>query len=329
MAAFTVAIRACNGEKYLPLILDKLKEQVNIENIDWEIVIVDNNSTDNTAKIIKKYQSDWPKPYPLKYYFEAEQSAFLARKRAIKEARGDLIGFLDDDNIPASNWVEEAYSFGQSHPQVAAYGSQIHGEYEVEPPPNFERIAGFIPIIERPKAICFNHYLYGKKGLLPPGAGLVIRKKVWLENVPEKLHFQGPVGKSLGAKGEDIEALIHIKKAGKEIWYNPKMAIFHQIPKTRFDREYLRRFFRGIGSGRYRLRMARYKSWQRPFMTLLYIVNDLRKVIFHFFKYRTVLATDVVAAGEMELYLSTLASPFLGWQKRITAIGKAKIKGKA
>lgn len=315
MVEFTVAIRAFNGERYLSLILDKLQEQINVEDINWEIIVVDNNSTDDTAKIVKEYQSNWSKPYPLKYYFEVRQSAFLARRRAIIEAKGNLIGFLDDDNVPASNWVAEAYSFSQSHSQAAAYGSRIHGEYEVEPPRNFERIECFIPIIERLETICFNSYLHGKKGLLPPGAGLVIKRNVWLEFVPEKLHFQGPVGKSLKAKGEDIEALIYIKKAGKEIWYNPKMEIFHQIPKTRFEREYLQKFFQGIGLGRYRLRMSRYQPWQYPFMTILYMINDLRKVVFHFLKYRKILATDVVAAGEMELYWSTLISPFLVFNK--------------
>ena len=315
MVKFTVAIRAFNGERYLSLILDKLQEQINTEDIDWEIIVVDNNSTDNTAKIVKEYQSNWSKSYPLNYYFEARQSAFLARKRAIIEAKGNLIGFLDDDNVPTSNWVEEAYSFSKSHPQAAAYGSRIHGKYEVEPPVAFERIECFIPIIERLETICFNHYLYGKKGLLPPGAGLVIKKDIWLKYVPEKLHFQGPVGQSLSAKGEDIEALIYIKKAGEEIWYNPKMEIFHQIPKTRFEREYLKKFFQGIGLGRYHLRMSRYQPWQYPLMTILYMINDLRKVVFHFLKYRKILATDVVAAGEMELYWSTLISPFATFNK--------------
>ena len=52
MLNFSVAIRTYNGEKYLPLLLEKLRSQVNTENISWEIVIVDNNSTDNTLSLI-------------------------------------------------------------------------------------------------------------------------------------------------------------------------------------------------------------------------------------------------------------------------------------
>ena len=69
MLNFSVAIRTYNGEKYLPLLLEKLRSQVNTENISWEIVIVDNNSTDNTARIIQEYQLDWPESYPIHYFF--------------------------------------------------------------------------------------------------------------------------------------------------------------------------------------------------------------------------------------------------------------------
>jgi cellulose synthase/poly-beta-1,6-N-acetylglucosamine synthase-like glycosyltransferase len=75
----------------------------------------------------------------------------------VREAKGDLIGFLDDDNLPYSNWVVEAYKFGQKHPESGAYGGQIHGKFEVEPPVGFERIAGLLALIEGKTTYCFNH----------------------------------------------------------------------------------------------------------------------------------------------------------------------------
>lgn len=143
MTNFSVAIRTYNRAKYLPELLEKLRSQINTDNISWEIVIVDNNSTDNTANIIQQYQRDWKKNFPINYYFESKQGASFARQRAIKEAKAPLIGFLDDDNIPAPDWVASAYTFGQAYPQAGAYGSRIHGDFEVQPPENFERIAGF------------------------------------------------------------------------------------------------------------------------------------------------------------------------------------------
>ncbi|MDY7013433.1 MAG: hormogonium polysaccharide biosynthesis glycosyltransferase HpsE, partial [Cyanobacteriota bacterium] len=263
MPEFTVAIRTYNRGDYLPALLERLRSQRDPENINWEIVIVDNNSADDTAKIIQEYQRNWPEAFPLKYFFEARQGAFYARQRAIQEAQSPLIGFLDDDNLPASDWVVKACLFARSHPKAGAYGGQIHGIFEASPPENFERIAGFLPIVERKRTICFN--TYSIKGVLPPGAGLVVRKQAWLNCIPQHLFLQGPVGESLAVKGEDIEALIYLQKAGWEIWYNAEMHIQHYIPKTRLEKQYLQRFFKGVGLGRYRIRMLRYIFWQRPF----------------------------------------------------------------
>ena len=314
MVDFSIAIRTYNGAKRLPEVLDKLKTQVGVDDISWEIVIINNNSTDDTIQIIQQYQSDWPHAYPIEYYFEPKQGASFARKRAIQEAQGFLIGFLDDDNIPADDWVASAYSFGKLHPKAGAYGSQIHGDFEVKPPENFQRISPFFPIIEREELICFNFYKDGRLGLFPPGAGLVIRKKAWLESVPSSLVLQGPIGNSLAAKGEDIEALSYIKKAGWEIWFNPEMKIIHKIPKTRFERDYLLRFFRGIGLSRHHTRMLKHEPWQQPLMIIVYMLNDFRKLIFHSLKYGISLGTDLVAVSEREFILYSIISPFYFWQ---------------
>lgn len=57
MLDFTVAIPTYNGANRLPLVLEKLRSQINTENISWEVIIVDNNSSDNTSKIVQDYQS--------------------------------------------------------------------------------------------------------------------------------------------------------------------------------------------------------------------------------------------------------------------------------
>ena len=305
---FSVAIRTYNGEKHLPELLERLRSQVNIDTISWEIVIVDNNSKDNTAKIIQEYQSNWPASYPLKYYFESKQGAAFARKRTVQEAQGSLIGFLDDDNLPESNWVSAAYSFAQSHPKAGAYGGQIHGEFEGEPPQDFNKIAVYLAIIERGQnAFCYNNH---KQKVLPPGAGLVIRKQAWSESIPDNLLLAGPQGKSLSAKGEDLEILSHIQNAGWEIWYNPEMHIYHKIPSWRMERNYLISLVGKSGLSRHHIRMLRLKPWQRPLAFLAYLANDSRKALLHFIRYYKVLNSDTIAACEMALFLSILMSPF-------------------
>ncbi|MBD2196494.1 MULTISPECIES: hormogonium polysaccharide biosynthesis glycosyltransferase HpsE [Calothrix] len=308
---FTVAIPTYNGESRLPELLERLRNQLYTETFVWEIIVVDNNSTDNTAVLIKNYQAGWECPYPLKYCFEAKQGAGYARKRAVEEAKGKFIGFLDDDNYPVSNWVAVAYAFGQKYPQAGAYGSQIHPDWEVEPPKDFQRIAPFLAITERGNL----PLLYEPhQRLLPPSAGLVIRREAWLKSIPNQMILTGRVSNNT-LTGEDLEMLSYLQKFGWEIWYNPEMEIYHKIPSWRLQREYLIPFFRGIGLSRFVTRMIPLKPYYRPLAFLFYLINDLRKIIWHLIKYGKGLKTDLVAACEMQLFYSSFISPFYLWKQ--------------
>ena len=308
---FTVAIPTYNGENRLPELLERLQNQINTGHLSWQIIVVDNNSIDNTAKVVQNYQANWQCPYPLKYCFEPQQGAAYARKRAVEEAKSKFIGFLDDDNYPLSDWVAKAYDFGQKYPKAGAFGSQIHPEWEVEPPENFQRIAPFLAITERGNL----PLLYeASKKLLPPSAGLVVRREAWLESVPNHSILTGRVSGNM-LTSEDLEMLSYIQKAGWEIWYNPEMEIYHQIPSWRLQREYLIPFFQGIGLSRYVTRMMNINPWAKPFAFLAFLINDLRKIILHLLKYRTQVKTELVAACEMQLFLSSLISPFFLWKK--------------
>ncbi|KYC39423.1 glycosyl transferase [Scytonema hofmannii PCC 7110] len=303
---FTVAIPTYNGGNRLSELLERLQNQLNTQHFSWEIIVVDNNSTDNTATVIKNIQEDGMYPYPLKYCFESKQGAAFARQRAVEEARGTLIGFLDDDNYPSLTWVAEAYAFGQAHPKAGAYGSQIHGEFEIKPPENFEKIACFLAIIERGIE---PHRYEPHMMVLPPGAGLVVRKQVWCQTVPKRLVLNHK-GKEALLASEDLEAVLHIQLGGWEIWYNPQMQIFHQIPAWRLQKEYLIRLFRCVGLSKHHLRMLRIQPWKRPLASLLYLINDFRKIMLHILKYRGTVQSDPIAACQMELLVSSLLSPF-------------------
>ncbi|NET01816.1 MAG: glycosyltransferase family 2 protein [Sphaerospermopsis sp. SIO1G1] len=307
MIDFTVAICTYNGEKRILDVIEKLRSQVGTEEISREILVIDNNSTDKTAEVVKEQISNWSEQYALKYCFEAEQGLAFARRCAIYEAKGDLIGFLDDDNLPYPNWVIEAYKFGKTHEKAGAYGGQIHGKFEVEPPPGFERIARFFAIIEGNTTYCYNEkYKNTKKKMFPPGAGIVIRKQAWLESLTEK-----PL---LPQTNEDLEMLNHIWQTGWQIWFNGQMELDHLIPKSRFEKEYLIKFFRQNGICRYYYRMLNYQPWQRPIMSLVYMVNDFIKLIAFYMKNKNQLKTDVVVMGEMELIFNMFLSPFYHWK---------------
>jgi len=309
---FTVAIPTYNGERRLPEVLDKLLKQINAEHIAWEVIVIDNNSTDQTKKVVEEYQKNWPLSHTLRYCFEPQKGLCFARKRAVEEAKGKFVGFIDDDNLPAPDWVEQAYAFGMERDRVGAYGSKIKGEFEVTPPKNFERIAPLLALTDRGTQPCI--YEPNKK-ILPPGAGLVVRKQAWMENVPTNL-LLGPKGNDKTIqRGEDLEAVLYIQKAGWELWYNPKMYVDHRIPRERLEKDYLLKLCRNTGLARYHTRMLSVKPFQRPLALLIYLLNDVRKIIVHLLKYNAAIRDDLVVACEMQLYLGCLVSPFYIWNK--------------
>ena len=336
----TVAIPTYNGEHRLPDVLAKLKicidycvrsrtENQSNQSFTWEIIVVDNHSTDNTAQVVRDYQANWSPEYPLKYYFAPEQGAAFARQKAVEKATGTLIAFLDDDNLPAPDWVYAAYKFGREHPEVGAYGSQIHADFfeqqsTDELPANFQQISCFLAIVERGDKA----YKYEPRNkILPPAAGLVVRREAWLQTVPPRLVLNH-TGKEAGLASEDLEALLHIQQGGWEIWYNPAMVVRHKIPNARLKKEYLRLLVRCVGLSRHRLRMMTLKSWQRPLVFPAYMANDLRRLVMHLVKHRHHLHTDTVAACQMEFLSSSMQSPFFLWKKEyIEAIDrKNKLK---
>ena len=313
MIDFSVAICTYNGGNRLPNVLNKLKAQINTERISWEIVVIDNNSKDNTAQIVKEFQESWPSISAVKYFFEPKQGLAYARQSAVEQSSGKFIGFLDDDNIPTKNWVASAYDFGCKHPQAGAYNGQIQADFETDPPQNFQKIAVFLAIVYRGTKA---HIYERRKRVLPPAAGLVLRREAWLSNVPSNLFLVGRINKSMLAS-EDLEALTYIQNAGWDIWYNPEMHIYHQIPSWRLEESYLVSLIRGIGLARHHIRMIRLKVWQRPLLIIVYLLNDIRRLIIHQWKHKGNIKNDLIATCEWEFLSSSLISPFyLFWMRK-------------
>lgn len=294
MMDLSIAICTYNGEARIGQVLDRVRSQINTESIAWEVLVIDNNSRDRTKQIVLNYSE-------VRYIFEAEQGLAFARSRAVREAKGQWIAFLDDDTLPNEDWVFQAHQFAQDHAEIGAFGGQIHAEYEVEPPPGVKKLAPYLAIVERGSKA----HKYDR--VLPPGAGLVVQRQVWLDAVPERLVLVGRTTAAMLAS-EDIEAILHIQNSGREIWYNPEMHLYHQIPHWRIERSYLLNIVKGVGLARHHIRMTRWKVWQRPIVVLIYFANDLRKLVAHWLKSRNAQSLEVEC--EQQLLISSLVSPF-------------------
>ncbi|NJN20701.1 MAG: glycosyltransferase family 2 protein [Leptolyngbya sp. RL_3_1] len=307
MLDITVAIRTYNRASSLSQLLSHLSRQIQVEDIRWEVLVIDNNSSDNTAKVVQSHQLKWPFQQPLRYILEPVQGAAMARKRAFKEANSQWVGFIDDDNLPAQDWVYQAHRFALDHPEVGAYGGRIKLQSESNLPENFHQISVYLAIIDRGESeFCYNHR---QNNVLPPGTNIVISKKAWIEAVPRNISLLGPSGKNLNSKGEDIEILSHIQKLGIEVWYAPNLQCLHNLPEWRLERAYLLSLAWGVGLGRHHIRMLRLKKTEKYFMPIVYFANDFRHFVHSLIKHVGLFKKDTVSAFHLILSVSILFSP--------------------
>jgi len=312
---FTVAICTYNGAERVPEVLDQLQKQVGTEGIEWEVLVVDNNSNDNTGAMVFHYEKEWRQDSQLRYIFEPRQGQSYARSRAVQEAgSSDLIGFLDDDNLPAENWIAEAYRFGREHNKVGAYGGIIHAKLDEPAPPYFDQIKGYLTIYNR-GSVAFCYERSAKPRRIPAAPGSVIRKQAWQECVPppEKLLIKGRDEKTMAA-GEDAEVMFYIQNSKWELWHNPKMEVWHHIPPHRLEKSYLLKLARGYGLSNHLTRVARFYRWLRSLVPLLipfYTFRDSIKVLIYYLRYKNVIQSDIDKACEFQLKIGQLYSPYL------------------
>jgi glycosyltransferase involved in cell wall biosynthesis len=305
----TVAICTYNGAERIPEVLDHLRNQEGVDNLAWEIMVVDNNSTDATEEVVRRYQKDQSDDVSLRYVFEGRQGKSNALQRAVDEARGELIAFLDDDNLPDPQWIRSASQFAHDHPMAGAFGGQIHGQFDVELPNSFGLVKPLFALNERTEEICYS--AGDDLEFAAPGAGLVVRRAAWLESVPQSgLDLMGPTGEARGTLGEEFELQWRIYQQGWQIWHNPDMHLTHKIPASRLEEEYLETFFKAIGLSRHHTRMMRFKAWQRPFVTVGYLLADLLKILRLSWIYRSKVVEDRFVRGRVLMTFYMLVAPF-------------------
>lgn len=99
----TVIVATYNRSKSLKDVLTSLMHQKCELPFDYEVIVVDNASTDNTHEVVMMYKSEFRER--LKYVLEIERGKSSAMNRGVKEASGEMVAVIDDDCIASENWV--------------------------------------------------------------------------------------------------------------------------------------------------------------------------------------------------------------------------------
>lgn len=243
-----VSIIVCtyNRDRYLEDTLLSLRDQI---GADFEVILVDNNSTDTTASIARRFAGDHPDA-PFRYVFEERQGLSFARNRGIGEARANLIVFVDDDVIADEGLARAYVRYFDANPSVSAAGGRIEVRFEGEVP------AWISP---RLMPLMAQHNLGDRevpyrRGRYPIGANMCFRKSVF-ETIGT---FNTSLGRTAGVllAGEEKDMFMRLADAGGTVAYVPNARLRHRIGTERLTDEFVRRQAVGIGRSE-RLRINR------------------------------------------------------------------------
>lgn len=227
-----------NREKYIYECLSRLAK--NTDQAGWEIVLVNNNSTDHTAAECERFESDFPK-VDYHYFVETQQGLSHARNRGIQEAKGEWLVFLDDDAMVHEDYIANLKKHLEQHPEAGAFGGAIEPFFEGETPKWLNPWAmGFVSAIDLGDEV----KLFPKKAY-PIGANMGIRRRT-IEAVGVFNTALGRSGNNLMG-GEEKDIFNRVRQANIPIYYFPGIKVQHCIPPKRTTNEFIAQLGLGVG----------------------------------------------------------------------------------
>lgn len=241
-AAISISVVMCvhNGERRVPLSLAALRRQA--YSGPWDVVVVDNASTDATASAALTAGNGLP---GLRVVFEPQPGLWNARLRGVAESKGDLIVFVDDDNLLSADYLGVAAAVMAREPEVALLNGRAELHRLGEMPDWFEQVQHCFAVGPQ----------FAAGGVIPTGqtlwgAGLVLRRSAFEQL--RALQFRPLLaGRVLGKllAGDDSELCLALGLLGWRAYYVQEVALHHAIDPGRVTFERLRELARGFGAG--------------------------------------------------------------------------------
>lgn len=237
---FTVIICTYNRASNLPRCLNALAEQQGVEQREWEVLVVDNNSSDNTPEMVTKLARELR--INVRYKREAEQGLNYARNTGIRESASKYFCYVDDDILVSKTWLASLFETFERN-DADAVGGRIHLDPSITLPkwirPDTDMLGflGYQDFGEEPLRLD-GHHRY------PFGGNMAFNRRV-----VERIGYFNP---KLGRKGAGLKRselfkgaetdYFHRLAAGGEtrIFYAPSAIVYHQIMPFQLKKNYFR-----------------------------------------------------------------------------------------
>jgi glycosyltransferase involved in cell wall biosynthesis len=272
MKKLSVVICTYNRDKYIYNVLKSIA--VNNFPADlYEIIVINNNSTDSTEKEYERFCSDF-QHINCHYFIEKNQGLSHARNRGIKESSGEIIIYVDDDATVNQEYLQSYYDFFEKHEYAMAAGGSVIPVYETEKPK-------WMSYYTERLVSCY--FYKGEKIKLftrgfPCGGNAAYRSKIFADIGLFNIDLGRNGTNLIGAEEKDIFDKMRSRKL--KFYYLPNAVLYHIIPQTKLTKEYFKNLTLSIGKSE-RIRTLSISKWKYTKK----IVSELIKWIVSVFLY--------------------------------------------
>lgn len=232
MTDVSIIVCTWNNSRRLALTLDAIAGCHIPDGLRREIVVVDNNCTDDSPAVIRRFAAR----LPVVAVEERRQGLSHARNRGLRAASGALVVFADDDIRPCAGWVTTYWSTYRERPSRFFFGGPLTCEYEAGPPDaDLLPLAGFavtgVTWGPAPRSLAPHERFMGANWACPSAA----LKKIGGFDVRLGLDA------SLGARrvGEEWDLMHRLRHSGMTPWYLPEATVAHWVPAHKCHRAHV------------------------------------------------------------------------------------------
>jgi glucosyl-dolichyl phosphate glucuronosyltransferase len=238
----SVVICTYNRAAYIQDAMNSLYHQT-IQKQQYEIIVVNNNSTDNTVQVCEEWILEHPDAQYV-FYNEAKQGASFARNTGAALAKGNLLCFMDDDAIAEPDYLERIIRFFDEHPDAGGLGGRIIPKYiPAEPKWMSYYVSSMVGNFDYSATVAiFSPNKY------PLESNMIIRKIDFDTIQGFNVDLPGVVG-TLRIGGEGKDFFFRLKALGRVVYYDPAIKVLHVVETAKLTKEYMYRVASGMGRG--------------------------------------------------------------------------------
>jgi len=230
----TVILCTRNRCQILAGALESIADSVLPESVEWEVLVVDNNSNDQTPEVAREFAARYPGRF--RYIFEPRPGKSHAMNTGVRESRGDILAFVDDDVTVESGWLQQLTAHLHNGDWAGA-GGRILLAGAFSPPPWL--------------AVNGPHNMGGVLAALfdcgdeasaldeaPYGANMAFRKEMFEKYGVFRIDLGPSPNPEIPRPNEDTEFGRRLLSGGERLRYEPSAIIYHPVHTDRLRKDY-------------------------------------------------------------------------------------------